>query len=72
MKSDDRVDGMEVEALRGRPEGQAGYRVLGRYGDVLNAARGYRPGFPALQSVARPVPSAAIVASSESTSEGTW
>ncbi len=45
MKSDDRVDGMEVEAVsRGRSEGQAGgYRVLGRYGDVLNAARGQGP-----------------------------
>ena len=45
MKSDDRVDGSEIQAFStGQSEGPAvGYRVLGRYGDVLNAARGYRP-----------------------------
>jgi hypothetical protein len=42
MKSDDRVDVKVFQARsQSRPDEQpVRYRVLGRYGDVLNAARG--------------------------------
>lgn len=68
MKSHGRVEVKETQTHSlGRPDDPpVRYRVLGRYGDVLNAARGQRA-WPDHSP-----PSASIVAISDSTREGTW